>query len=77
MRPFRHSLPNSSLESFIQVTDKGWVALYLGKQQKKIKISPDGLKVFIESERKGKLEYRPFTPKPDSNAMPEYQTDHL
>ena len=50
-------------------------ALYLGKQQKKIKISPDGRKVFIESERKGKLEYRPFTPKPDSDAIADGQAD--
>ena len=34
--------------------------MYLGKQQKKIQISPDGQRVFIESQRQPKLEYRPF-----------------
>jgi len=57
-------MPNSSPDSFIQVTEKGWVTLYLGKQQKKIQISPDGAKVFIDSQRQGKLEYRPFAQKP-------------
>ena len=31
--------------------------------------------MFIESERKGKLEYRPFTPKPDSDAIADGQAD--
>ena len=60
VRPFRHQMPNSP-ESYIQVTEKGWVSMYLGKQQKKIQISPDGQRVFIESQRQPKLEYRPFT----------------
>ena len=41
-------MPNSP-ESYIQVTETGWVSMYLGKQQKKIQISPDGQRVFIES----------------------------
>ena len=49
------------------MNDKSWVVLYLGKQQKKINISPDGQRVIIESEQKGKLEYRPFTAKPSVN----------
>lgn len=51
VRPFRHQMPNSP-DSYIQVTEKGLVCLYLAKQQKKIQISPDGLRVFIESSQK-------------------------
>ena len=56
--PFRHSI-QCSPGSYIQLTDKGWVSLFLGKQNKKIQIANDGEKVFIES-KSGKKEYRPF-----------------
>ena len=69
VRPFRHQMPNSP-DSYIQVTEKGFVCLYLAKQQKKISISPDGLRVFIENTNApgSKLEYRPFQAKPGSAA---------
>ena len=63
-------MPNSP-DSYIQVTEKGFVCLYLAKQQKRISISPDGLRVFIENTNvpgSSKLEYRPFQTKPGAAA---------
>jgi hypothetical protein len=59
----RHKLAqSSSQDSYIQINEKGWVILYLGKQGKKISISADGRRVVVDNTQRysGQKEYRPF-----------------
>ena len=55
--PFQHKMRNSN-DSFIMLTDSGWLSLILGKT-KKIHISGDGGQVVVENKNV-KKEYRPF-----------------
>lgn len=46
----RHKLNQSaSADSYIQITEEGWLILYLGKQAKKLSISPDGVRMIVHT----------------------------
>lgn len=57
--PFHHQIQRSSTDSFILLSEKGFISLYLGKENSKIHISGDGNRVILETKNK-KNEYRPF-----------------
>jgi len=74
LKPVRHPIPP---DSYIQLSDKGWIVLYLAKQAKKVTISGDGTRVIVEGKSK-KAEYRAFTEGATlpSKLKPWYQYAH-
>ena len=57
--PFHHQIQRSTKDSYILLSEKGFISLYLGKENSKIHISGDGNRVIVET-KSGKHEYKPF-----------------